>query len=189
MSAAELVSALATHGVLLILSDEGHLRARGRRGTVPVALQDELHDRRAEVAAYLAASSPIADQPGVDLVVLRWRATDACDAAYLAFRQHKDECPGCTAGRRCDEGHRLDGEYHARWREQQDACAACGDAPQALRPDREPGDDNEGASAWTGMPDALEAEADATSGGTTSTSPGARSETGQCGQPSEPSAA
>ena len=129
--------------------------------------------------------------PGPDGPVPRTykETSEAKEAAYQATQQHKAECPSCAAGRRCDEGRRLDDEYHARWRELQDARTACGDAPQALKPDRGPSDDHEGAPAWTGMPDALEAEADATSGGATSTSPGARSETGQCGQPSAPSAA
>jgi hypothetical protein len=184
MSAAELVIAVESHGVQLFLSDNGQLRARGRRVAVPAILQDELHTRSSEVAAFLATTAPTGVQSDAELHARRRRSVEACDAAYQATQQHRADCPACATGRRCDEGRRLDDEYHARWKELQGARAACGDVPYALRTDREPGDD-ECVPAAARMAADLKAGVATTSGGTTSTSATQHNKTGQDDHPSE----
>ncbi len=185
MSAAELVIALQNHGVQLFLSDNGRLRARGKRAAVPATLQDELHIRSSEVVAYLAATAPARAPSEAELDPRRPLSVEACDAACWAAQQHKAACPACAATRRCDEGRRLDEEYHAQWKALQDARAVRGDVPQALRPDREPGDDDEDVPALARTSADLEAGMATTSGGTTSTSPNQHNKTGHDGDPSE----
>jgi hypothetical protein len=110
--------------------------------------------------------------------------SETAAAAHHAAQQHKADCPGCATGRRCDEGRRLDNEYHARWKELQGARAACGDVQQAVRPDREPGADECVPAAARTSAD-LEVGVATASGGTTSTSPNQHNKTGQDGHPSE----
>ena len=110
--------------------------------------------------------------------------SETIDAAHRASELHEAECPTRSAGRQCEEGRRFEDERQARREATRDTHAAGVGMPRALRPDREPGDDDEDLPAPGCTSADQEAGVAATSGGTASTSPNQRDEAGQGGRPS-----